>query len=133
MTERTDIAANASRLSDEGAAAFLDIVKPLMESGAERYDADLVRSEKTYYWPDGFSARVPNAEIKAEISPVFSAQGVADAVRASQAGEIKYKEFCARAMKAGCVGYHVTFAGKRVIYYGRTGDAHTEWFPGARP
>ena len=28
---------------------------------------------------------------------------------------------------------HPTDGGKRVTYWGRTGDQHTEWFPGSEP
>ncbi len=53
-------------------------------------------------------------------------------LRAVQQGQIKYKTFCEQVMAAGCVGYIVSMAGRRVIYYGRTGDNHVEWFPGAK-
>jgi hypothetical protein len=36
-----------------------------------------------------------------------------------------------RVLEAGCVGYIASMAGRRVVYYGRTGDNHVEWFPGA--
>jgi hypothetical protein len=30
-------------------------------------------------------------------------------------------------------GYLVSLLGKRVVYYGRTGEIHTEYFPGTKP
>ena len=63
----------------------------------------------------------------------FSAEGVEKAVRAIQRQEIAYREFCRQIADAGCVGYFVSLAGRRAVYYGRTGDEHVEWFPGARP
>jgi hypothetical protein len=33
----------------------------------------------------------------------------------------------------GLEGYFAFLRGKRVTYWGRTGDEHTEWFPGAAP
>ena len=36
-------------------------------------------------------------------------------------------------MKAGVQGYYAFLRGRRVTYFGRTGDQHTEWFPGAEP
>ena len=63
----------------------------------------------------------------------FSAAGVDAAVRDIQAGKIQYRAFCARIAEAGCEGYHVSLAGRRAVYYGRTGDCHVEWFPGAQP
>jgi uncharacterized protein YbcV (DUF1398 family) len=54
------------------------------------------------------------------------------AVRAVQAGAIKYKQFCRQVMEAGCVVYLVSLAGRRLVDYGRTGDMHVEHFPDAR-
>ena len=36
-------------------------------------------------------------------------------------------------MAAGVQGYFAFLRGKRVTYWGRSGDQHTEWFPGAAP
>lgn len=44
-----------------------------------------------------------------------------------------YKGFCVKVVRAGCAGYAVSLHGKRVLYYGRTGETHTEYFPGTRP
>jgi uncharacterized protein YbcV (DUF1398 family) len=44
-----------------------------------------------------------------------------------------YKGFCAKVTGAGCAGYLVSFPGKRVLYYGRSGETHTEYFPGTQP
>ncbi|MEP9353313.1 DUF1398 domain-containing protein [Xanthobacter sp. KR7-65] len=118
--------------SDAGRITFGEVVGKLMEAGVERYDTDLVRAEKTFYLPDGASAVLAAAPVAGAAPSAFSAPGVEAAVRAIQAGRIPYKEFCARIVAAGCVGYQVSLAGRRAIYYGRTGDAHVEWFPGAR-
>jgi hypothetical protein len=48
----------------------------------------------------------------------FSAEGVEKALRAIQRGEIGYREFCERIAAAGCVGYIVSLAGRRALYYG---------------
>jgi uncharacterized protein YbcV (DUF1398 family) len=127
-----DIMRESTKASDEERAGFAEIVKKLIDVGVERYHADLVRSEKTYYLPDGESLIVPNDPVGIVPALEFSAAGVEMAVKAIQAGTIKYREFCKRAMSAGCVGYVVSMAGKRVVYYGRTGDSHVEWFPGAK-
>jgi uncharacterized protein YbcV (DUF1398 family) len=104
----------------------------LAKAGVERYHQDFLRSERTYYLPDGESEVVRNDRIETTPAQTFSAQGVEAAVRAAQAGAIKYKQFCRQVMEAGCVGYLVSLAGRRVVYYGRTGDMHVEHFPGAR-
>jgi uncharacterized protein YbcV (DUF1398 family) len=51
----------------------------------------------------------------------------------SQRNGQKYSDFTRRAMEAGVQGYFAFLRGKRVTYFGRQGDQHTEWFPGAQP
>ncbi|MBP2297191.1 DUF1398 family protein [Azospirillum rugosum] len=118
--------------SNEERVTFPEVVAALAAVGVERYHTDLVRGETTYYLPGGESERVPGKPATRHPAAAFSAAGVADAVRAIQAGTIRYREFCERVMQAGCVGWMTFLAGKRVVYYGRTGDSHVEWFPGAR-
>ena len=36
-------------------------------------------------------------------------------------------------MKSGVQGYFAFLRGQRVVYFGRQGDLHTEWFPNAKP
>lgn len=127
-----DVMIEASRASDEGHQSFGEIVTQLAEAGVERYHQDFSRSERTYYLPDGESEVVRDKSTGAIPAAAFSASGVKAAVRATQAGATAYKEFCRQVMEAGCVGYLVSIAGRRVVYYGRTGDMHVEYFPGAR-
>jgi uncharacterized protein YbcV (DUF1398 family) len=122
----------ASRVSDEGSVSFGEVVRRLMAAGVERYHHDFMRSERTYYMPNRESEVVRNDVIDAMPPAAFSAAGVEAAVRAIQSGAIKYKEFCERAMTARCVAYLVSIVGRRVVYYGRTGDSHIEYFPGAK-
>ncbi len=51
----------------------------------------------------------------------------------SQRNGQKYYDFSVRAMQAGVQGYFAFLRGQRVTYFGRKGDQHTEWFPGANP
>lgn len=127
-----DVMEACTRASDEERVTFGEVVGQLMAAGVERYHADLLRAEKTYYMPDGQSHRTPNHALAAPPAIAFSAAGVDAAVRAIQQGRIRYREFCARIAAAGCVGYIVSLAGRRAVYYGRTGDAHVEPFPAAR-
>ena len=121
-----------SNASDEERIAFPAVVKALMEVGIERYHADLVTGQRTYYLPGG-EFEVVEAHRVGGAAREFSAQGVEKAVRASQRQEIGYREFCRLISDAGCVGYFVSLAGRRALYYGRTADTHLEWFPGAKP
>jgi uncharacterized protein YbcV (DUF1398 family) len=119
-----------TQASDEERITFPEVLARLMGAGVERYHADLQRWEKTYYLPSGEAQTVPCHGERADAAALFSAEGVEAAVRASQRGEIGYREFCRRALAAGCVGYLVSLAGRRVVYHGRTGEAHVEHFPG---
>jgi uncharacterized protein YbcV (DUF1398 family) len=127
-----DIMHEASHASDEERATFPEVVGMLIGAGVERYHADLVRGAKAYYLPNGEAETVPNHTLPQSPATSFSAEGVEAAVRAIQGGAIQYREFCARIAAAGCVGYHVFIAGRRAVYYGRTGDSYTEPFPGAK-
>lgn len=123
------IVIECTRALDDELSLFPQIVARLMAAGVERYHADLVRSEKTYYVPDGRSEVVPCHAVAASAAVSFSASEVEAAVRASQKQEIGYREFCLRVMRAGCVGYQVSLAGRRAVYYGRSGETHVELFP----
>ncbi len=126
-----EIVRECTRGSDEERLTFPEVVGKLMSAGVERYHADLVRAEKTYYLPDGQSEITPCEPVGATPAIAFNAVGVEAAVRASQARAIRYGEFCRRIVAAGCVGYFVTLAGRRAVYYGRTAETHVELFPTA--
>jgi uncharacterized protein YbcV (DUF1398 family) len=121
-----------TKASGEERISFGEVVMKLIEAGVERYHADLVRSETTYYLPNGETEVVRAHTIQVTPAKTFVAEGVEAAVRAIQAGAIQYRTFCERVLEAGCVGYIASMVGRRVVYYGRTGDSHVEWFPGAR-
>ena len=127
-----DVVIECTKASDEERITFAEVVKALMQVGVERYHADLLRAERTYYMPGGDSERVMGHAIKSEPAKPFSGSGVQAAVHAIQGGQIQYREFCERVAAAGCVGYIVSMAGRRAVYYGRTGETHVEMFPGAK-
>ncbi len=127
-----DIMVEATRASDEERVTFGEVVVKLMQAGVERYHCDLIRGEKIYYLPNGESELVAGDAVGIVPAAEFSAAGVDAAVRAIQAGRIQYRTFCRHVAEAGCVGYHVSLVGRRAVYYGRSGDAHVEWFPGAK-
>lgn len=123
---------DCTRASDDARMTFPQVVMKLGEAGVERYHADLLRAEKTYYTTGGQSLVVGNDDIATPVASGCSAAGVEAAVRAVQAGAIDYKTFCQRVMAAGCAGYLVSMPGRRVVYCGRTGETHVELFPGAK-
>jgi uncharacterized protein YbcV (DUF1398 family) len=126
-----DVLQECTEGSDRGELNFGEVVRKLIAAGIERYHADFMRSEKTYYLSDGDSETVSNEVVDIKPAHEFSVTGVQSAVGDIQARKISYKRFCERVLASGCVGYIVSLAGRRVVYYGRTGDVHVEWFPGA--
>ena len=122
-------------LSLSGKLPFPEVVSRLMEAGVERYHVDFSRDEITYYLPSGASEVFPasHSDEGVSIADAFDAPSVSRAIRSAQAGEIVYPEFARRIKAAGCVGYFAQLSGRRVLYFGRDGDAHVEPFPTAEP
>jgi uncharacterized protein YbcV (DUF1398 family) len=117
--EQTNVAKEVAELSASGKIHFGEVVGRLMKAGIERYHADYSRMENTYYTPDGGSTVVSMGHGRTGIAGQFSAAGVDP-------------EFTRQAQAAGCVGYFVQITGMCVQYFGRNGEIHTEWFPGAQ-
>jgi uncharacterized protein YbcV (DUF1398 family) len=126
-----DVLQECTEASDQERVTFPEVVMKLMQAGVERYHADLLRAEKVYYLPSGESHRVAAGAVAATPANDFTAAGVEAAVRAIQQQKIKYREFCERIAQAGCVGYIVSLAGRRAVYYGRSGENYVEPFPSA--
>ena len=126
---QTRVMQDCSRGALAGELTFPQIVGRLSEIGVERYHADYSRHEVTYYLSDGDSLVVEMPHGQHETAAAFSAAAVEAAVRQSQRGEHTYADFIAKTMAAGCVGYFVQITGKRVLYFGRDGDCHIEYFP----
>jgi uncharacterized protein YbcV (DUF1398 family) len=128
-----------ARATLEGSEAntmnFPESVRLLMEAGFDGYAVDFRRATRAYYRPDGEAIELPIAPATMPVSERFDAATVKEAIREAQteAPGYTYKKFCAKVAAAGCAGYLVSFPGKRVLYYGRTGETHTEYFPGTAP
>ena len=131
---KSEIVAEAARATLSGSIPFPEVVRRLMETGVEYYYVDYVALQKTYYSASGEIIKTP---ITYEGLPPVSANFDADALRAaildSQQNGQHYRDFTRRAMSAGVQGYMAFLRGQRVTYWGRNGDQHTEWFPGAKP
>lgn len=130
--EQINAAKECVALSSAGKIHFGEVAGRLMKAGIERYHADYSRSENTYYAPDGGSCVVPMEHEAMPIAHDFSASAVETAVRQAQSGQIMYPQFTRQVLAAGCIGYFVQITGKCVQYFGRNGEIHTEWFPGAK-
>lgn len=130
----TAIIHDTARRTLEGTISFPEVVKNLLGAGVEYYHVDYVARRKTFYGADG---SVATTAIAYENLPVVASDFAADQLRAaildSQRHGQKYRDFTRRAMEAGVQSYTAFLRGQRVTYWGRQGDAHTEWFPGAGP
>ena len=117
-----------------GAMSFPDAVGKLMGAGVEFYHVDYVRLRKTCYSAEGNTVTTP---IALEGLPPVASELDLSALRAnildSQRNNQPFREFTRRAMAGGVAGYIAFLRGKRVLYFGRNGEQHMEWFPGAKP
>lgn len=124
------VVAACTRGSEEETLKFPQQLMKLAETGVEGYYADLRRSIRIYYMPNGESVETKAHAVGRPIAEAFDPAAVESAVRQSQADLHTYKEFCQKIMAAGCAGYIVSLLGRRAVYFGRTGETHVEHFPG---
>ena len=129
--ENTQVIQQCTRGALAGELTFPVILAKLAQIGIERYHADYSRQEITYYMPDGDSMVIATPHASHPTATEFSASAVEAAVHQSQRNEHTYIDFIHKSMSAGCVGYFVQITGRRVIYFGRTGESHIEHFPPA--
>lgn len=129
-----DVARAALKGAETGEITFPEIVRMLMEAGFDGYAIDFRRPSGVYYLPNG-EAIVLDMEPTEPVAARFDAASVQAAIREAQqlVPGYTYRGFCAKAARAGCAGYLVSLVGQRVLYYGRTGETHTEYFPGSQP
>lgn len=130
----TEIVAEAARATLSGSLPFPEVVRRLIETGVEYYHVDYVALRKTFYSASGTMVTTP---ITYEGLPAVAADFDVAALRAaivdSQNYGQHYRDFTQRAMEAGVQGYIAFLRGMRVTYWGRGGEHHVEWFPGAAP
>jgi uncharacterized protein YbcV (DUF1398 family) len=117
-----------------GTKPFPEIVQSLLAAGVEYYHVDYVALRKTFYGAGGEVVTTPiTYEDLPAVAADFAAEDLRAAILDSQRHGQKYRDFTERAMRAGVQSYMAFLRGQRVTYWGRQGDQHTEWFPGAGP
>lgn len=128
------IVAEAARATLDGSIPFPEVVRRLIETGVEYYHVDYVALQKTFYSASGDIIKTTiNYEGLPSIASELNAEALRAAILDSQQNGQHYRDFTKRAMSAGVQGYIAFLRGKRVTYWGRSGDQHTEWFPDAKP
>lgn len=116
-----------------GTVSFPTAVENLLAAGVEYYHIDYVQHLQTCYSGTEEIHVTPLAFDVPAVAEHFDADALVAAIRDSQLRGQKFPDFSIRAVQAGVQGYTAFLRGKRVIYQGRQGDQHTEWFPGAAP
>lgn len=113
---------------------FPQSVAKLAEAGFDGYLVDLRRAARTYYLSNNEALDLPTHRTEVEVPAVFDTGKIRSAIREAQtlAPGYAYRNFCAKVAAAGCAGYMVSFPGRRVLYFGRTGEIHVEHFPKAQ-
>jgi uncharacterized protein YbcV (DUF1398 family) len=134
-TNWKDLARATLEGSESGAMTFPQNLRVLMEAGFDGYAVDFRRSTRTYFMPNGEVLELKTEPTPTPVAETFEGSVVREAIREAQAlvPGYTYKGFCAKVAGAGCAGYVVSLLGRRVLYYGRTCETHTEYFPGTQP
>ena len=129
-----DIARQSLVGAEGGTMTFPQIVGALMAAGFDGYLVDLRLGQATYYLQDGEGLELPTHLSSVVVAAEFNVDVVKAAIHEAQAlvPGYTYKGFCDKVKRAGCAGYLVSFLGRRVLYFGRAGETHTEYFPGTQ-
>lgn len=131
---KSEIVAEAARATLDGSIPFPEVVRRLIETGVEYYHVDYVALQKSFYSAKGEVIKTPiNYENLPSVADNLDRDALRSAILDSQQNGQHYRDFTKRAMQAGVQGYIAFLRGKRVTYWGRDGEQHTEWFPGAKP
>lgn len=111
--------------------SFPQAVSMLMEGGFEAYLVDYRAHMRTHYLPSGETLALPSPASDDEVAETFDAAAIAALIGWAQSGaaDYTYAAFNRQVTAAGCAGYLVSFTGRRVVYFGRSGDLHVEHFP----
>ena len=129
--QHESIARHCMEAAHDGTMAFPDIVARLIGAGFDGYLVDYRLDRTTYYLSTGESLALDNPSRGGTVATAFDAEGVAAQVRWAQADppDYSYGAFSRNVTACGCAGYLVSFSGRRVLYFGRSGETHTEHFP----
>jgi uncharacterized protein YbcV (DUF1398 family) len=118
--------------SQAGKLIFPEVVRRLAEVGVESYFVDFAAGKDTFYTTTGETWVTDMTVQRDAVAEDFSKAGIVAAIRGAQADTIRYPEFVKRATNAGVIAYWAYLTGRKVIYFGRKGEMHTEEFPRAQ-
>lgn len=115
--------------SHAGTVIFPEVVATLLKEGIESYHVDYIRNENTYYHTSGETLTFDVKHLENNVADQFSVEGIKAIIKKAQTGQVSYTEFCKGAKAAGCAYYIAYLKGERVLYLGKDGDQHVEYFP----
>ncbi len=128
-----DVIRKMAEVTLSGSMPFPEIVGNLIKEGVEYYHVDFVTLSFTFYSANGEVIVAPLVlDGLPEVASDFNAAEVRAAILDSQQNGQKFPQFCVRAARSGVQSYFAFLRGQRVLYMGRQGDQHVEWFPGAK-
>ena len=128
-----DMIREMAKVTLTGSMPFPEIVGNLVKEGVEYYHVDFISFSFCFYSAKGGVAVAPLLlEDPPAVATDFNVAELRAAILDSQQNGQKFRQFCARAMVSGVQSYFVFLRGQRVLYIGRQGDQHIEWFPGAK-
>lgn len=129
--QQKQIAQQCRQGAEDNTMLFPEIVVQLVQAGFERYAVDFCNATVTHYLSCGESLILETPREEISIPEHFDADAVQAAIKEAQmkVAGYSYKSFRKKVMAAGCVGYTVSFLGKRAVYFGRTGETYVEHFP----
>ncbi|HPY40595.1 MAG TPA: DUF1398 family protein [Thiolinea sp.] len=121
------------KVSDETLAnrmSFPEVVSYLLEAEVDYYHVDYVKQRKTFYGNEGITAETQIHYMGLpKITSTLDVTALKSIILDSQVNHQSYEDFTRRAMVAGVVAYFTFLKGRRVVYWGRSGESHTEYFP----
>lgn len=128
-----DVVRKMAEATLKGDMPFPEIVGNLIAEGVEYYHVDYVARLFSFYSASGSVVVAPLVfEGLPEVAGNFNVVALRAAILDSQQNGQKFRQFCDRAMRSGVQSYFAFLRGKRVLYVGRQGDQHVEWFAGAK-
>ncbi|EMY68718.1 DUF1398 domain-containing protein [Leptospira vanthielii] len=109
---------------------FPVLAEVLRSTGVERNRWSLPSCQAIYQMKDGSVVQqgTPLVSGVFEIAK-FDRDALITALRTDQEGRSTFPEFLKAAWEAGCIGYDVDFASRKVVYYGANGESYLEEYP----
>ena len=130
----TTIIIEVARKTLAGEIPFPDIVAQLLAADVSIITSITSVGKRPFYGVHGDAVVTPiSYEGLPPVASEFSVEELRADIFDSQRNSQPYRDFTSRALAAGTQGYFAFLTGQRVTYFGRQGDQHTEWFPGAGP